>query len=298
MNIRDLEAFVAVVETGSIVAASLRLNLTQPGVTRRVQGLEEALGTALLDRQSKPLKPTSAGRAAYEHGRRALRVLEDLRADVSPGQEVAGEFRLGVTPHLSEASLTDPIDRLRSRFPRLRLRVVSGWSQELMTQTLRCELDAAAVCLPEGAEPGEELAAERIGLQPVLVIAARDSAVPAVASMRELSRHSWVLNQDGCGYRVAIRRLFEAEYLPFDVAVEALNPNLRLSLVARGLGIGLTTPDQLAKSPHRAALRVVEAPDLRPVVHAWLVHRPPAGRLAAPIAIFREALAPLLAEVA
>ncbi|TIP36087.1 MAG: LysR family transcriptional regulator, partial [Mesorhizobium sp.] len=79
MNIHDLEAFVAVVETGSIVGASARLNLTQPGVTRRVQNLEERLATPLLDRQSKPLKPTASGREAYEHGRRVLRSLEDLK---------------------------------------------------------------------------------------------------------------------------------------------------------------------------------------------------------------------------
>ena len=56
MNTHDLVAFVAVVETGSIVAASVRLNLTQPGVTRRIQNLEEMLGAQLLDRLSKPLK--------------------------------------------------------------------------------------------------------------------------------------------------------------------------------------------------------------------------------------------------
>ena len=64
MNTHDLVAFVAVVETGSIVAASVRLNLTQPGVTRRIQNLEEMLGAELLDRVSKPLKPTQAGREA------------------------------------------------------------------------------------------------------------------------------------------------------------------------------------------------------------------------------------------
>lgn len=298
MNLRDLQTFVAVVETGSIVAASHRLNLTQPGVTRRIQNLEEELGTALLDRQSKPLRPTSAGRAAYEHGRRVIRTLDDLRADVSPGQEVTGEFRLGITPYLSEASLTEPIDRLRSRFPRLRLRIVSGWSQDLLTRSLHNELDAAAICLPAGAEPDGDLAADRLGLQRVHVIAARDSEVPQVASMRELSRFPWVLNQDGCGYRVAIRRLFEAEHLPFTVAVEALNPDLRLSLVARGLGIGLTMPDQMAKSPHRHSLRLVETPDLNPIVNAWLIHRPPAGRLSGPISVFREALTPILAAVA
>ena len=72
MNLRDLEAYVAVVETGSIIGASARLNLTQPGVTRRIQNLEDGLGAVLLDRQSKPLRPTNAGREAYEQGLRVL----------------------------------------------------------------------------------------------------------------------------------------------------------------------------------------------------------------------------------
>src|SRR5262244_840490 len=112
MNTHDLVAFVAVVETGSIVAASARLNLTQPGVTRRIQNLEEMLGAQLLDRLSKPLKPTAAGYEAYEHGRRVLR----------------GEFRLGLTPFLSEMGLSGPLDRVRAEFPALAVRVVSGWS--------------------------------------------------------------------------------------------------------------------------------------------------------------------------
>lgn len=103
MNTHDLVAFVAVVETGSIVAASARLNLTQPGVTRRIQNLEEMLGAQLLDRLSKPLKPTAAGIEAYEQGRRLLRMLDDLKSGVASDGVVRGEFRLGLTPYLSEA---------------------------------------------------------------------------------------------------------------------------------------------------------------------------------------------------
>ncbi|MGX1329932.1 DNA-binding transcriptional LysR family regulator [Bradyrhizobium elkanii] len=106
MNTHDLVAFVAVVETGSIVAASARLNLTQPGVTRRIQNLEEMLGAQLLDRLSKPLKPTAAGIEAYEQGRRLLRMLDDLKSGVANDGAVRGEFRLGLTPFLSEAGLT------------------------------------------------------------------------------------------------------------------------------------------------------------------------------------------------
>lgn len=290
MNMHDLEAFVAVVETGSIVAASARLNLTQPGVTRRVQNLEDRLGAALLDRQSKPLKPTSAGRATYEQGRRLLRGLEDLKASLSPEGTLAGEFRLGLMPYLSEAALALPLDRLRSEFPQLSLRVTSGWSPRLIDQLLRSEVDAAALCLADGVDPPDELIAEDIGAQRVLLVAAPRLSVPNPASLAELARFPWIMNENGCGFRGFIRQKFESVHLPFTVAVEALSADLRLSLVARGLGIGIVTPAAFAQSRWHEAIEIIESPEFRPQVRAWMLHRPPAGRLARPIALFRDGL--------
>ncbi|MDQ0468033.1 LysR family transcriptional regulator [Labrys wisconsinensis] len=290
MNIRDLEAFVAVVETGSIVAASARLNLTQPGVTRRIQNLEQGLEAALLDRQSKPLRPTAAGREAYEHGRRVLRSLEDLKAGVGADAGARGEFRLGIMPYLSDAALALPLDRLRAAFPRLTLRIASGWSQRLLERVVGSELDAAAVCLPDGVSPPEELTAEDLGTQAVLLVAAPALGVPRPASFEALSRFPWVMNESGCGFRAFIRHSFEASRLPFVVGVEALSADLRMSLVARGLGIGVVTPAAFAGSPWRTAVEVIDAPDFRPSLRSWLLHRPPAGRLARPIALFRETL--------
>lgn len=294
MNIPDLEAFVAVVETGSIVAASARLNLTQPGVTRRVQNLEERLGTALLDRQSKPLKSTAAGRQAYEQGRRVLRSLEDLRAAVAPGGEVRGEFRLGIMPHLSEAALSVPLDRLCADFPGLSLHVTSGWSVRLVDQVARSELDAAAVCLPDGVSPPGDLVGDDLGVQPVLLVAAPSLGVPKPARLVELSRFPWIMSENGCGFRAHLRQRFEAERLPFRVAIEALSTDLRMSLIARGLGIGMLTSSAFAGSRWKEAVEVVEAVDFQPQVRAWMLHRPPAGRLAQPIAAFRDGLAEAL----
>jgi DNA-binding transcriptional LysR family regulator len=290
MNIPDLEAFVAVVETGSIVAASARLNLTQPGVTRRIQNLEERLGAALLDRQSKPLKPTSAGREAYEHGRRVLRSVEDLKAGVAPDGVVSGEFRIGIMPYLSEAALAVPLDQLRGEFPKLTLRIVSGWSPRLVEQVVHGELDAAALCLADGISPPEELVSDDLGAQAVLLVAARELGVPKCASLRDLSRFPWVMNESGCGFRGFIRHSLESARLPFHVSVEALSVDLRMSMVARSLGIGVVTPAAFARSPWAKAVEVIDAPDFRPQVRSWMLHRPPAGRLGRPIACFRDAL--------
>lgn len=291
MNTRDLEAFVAVVETGSIIAASARLNLTSPGVTRRVQSLESLLGTALLDRQTKPLKPTAAGREAYEHGRRVLKGVAELKSEVAPGGEVRGELRLGLTPYLSEAALAGPIDVLRARFPALSLRLTTGWSPDLVAKVMRSELDGAAIGLVDGEAPPDGLAAENLGSEHVLLVAAESLDLPRPATLADLARHPWIINQDGCGFRTAIRQRFEAARLPFTVGVEVPSAELRLSLVARGHGIGVVTPAALEASPWRGDVHILEAPDLAPQVHAWLVHRPPAGRLAGALDAFARELA-------
>jgi DNA-binding transcriptional LysR family regulator len=290
MNTHDLVAFVAVVETGSIVAASVRLNLTQPGVTRRIQNLEEMLGAQLLDRLSKPLKPTAAGYEAYEQGRRLLRMLDDLKSGVANDGVVRGEFRLGLTPFLSEAGLTAPLDAVRAEFPALSVRVVSGWSPNQVERVCRNELDAAAVCLPDGAVPPVDLVADDLGAQPVMFVVARNMKIPRIVDLERLSQLSWVINQDGCGFRDTLKRRFDAEHLPFNIAVEALDSELRLSLVARGLGVGLVTPIGLKRSAFRDKLKPVAARDFNPAVRAWIVHRPPAGRLAGPIKLFRDGL--------
>lgn len=290
MNTRDLEAFLAVVDRGSILAAAAQLHLTQPGITRRIQSLESALGVQLLDRQSKPLKPTSAGRDAYQLGRRVLASLEDLRAGISAEQEVSGEFRFGITPFLADMALVEPVCSVRKAFPRLHLRVCSRWSSELLRDLEANRIDAALVYLPGGNEPPAGFEREQLGRIAVKVIVPRTLALPKRTSLRDLSDQPWVLSQDGCGFRRVLQRALDAAQLPFHVAVEALDPVLRHSLIARGVGIGLTAGALLKDSPFRSALRVVEVPEFKAEIHAWLVYRAASGRLAAPLEHLRVAL--------
>jgi DNA-binding transcriptional LysR family regulator len=193
MNTRDLEAFLAVVETGSIVGASARLHLTQPGVSRRIQSLEEQLGVALLDRQSKPLKPTAAGRETYVHGRRMLRVLDDLKTGLSPKGVVSGEFRLGISPYLSEVGITTLADRLRDSFPDLTLRITTGWPEQLLEQLRRSEIDVAAFCLPDGMNPPTEIEADALDIQPLFVAASQSLDLSSPATLQDLSPFPWII---------------------------------------------------------------------------------------------------------
>lgn len=304
MNTRDLQAFVEVVDSGSMVRAAAKLHLTQPGLTRRVQNLETTLGVALLDRQSKPLKPTGAGKEVYALARAVLRSVDDLMAVAAPNSAPAGELKIGVPPFLSELALQEPIDRLRKAFPRLTLRVTAAWSPALLERAVRAELDAAVVMMPAAFALPESVTATLLAVQPTVIVASRSFALPRSGrraggaprlTLADLARYPWVLNQDGCGMRSALSRALGAASLSFDVAVEAFGSELQLSLVARGVGLGVVTPNALEASPHRSSLQVVEAPEYSGGLHVWLVHGTLPGRLVRPLAVLRDALVDALA---
>jgi DNA-binding transcriptional LysR family regulator len=86
MNIQDLEALVAVVDTGSIVGAAERLHISQPAVTRRIQNLEESLDTPLLCRDARPIQLTTAAKEVYEIADRVLASVHELETRFRSGR--------------------------------------------------------------------------------------------------------------------------------------------------------------------------------------------------------------------
>jgi DNA-binding transcriptional LysR family regulator len=79
IGVGELEAFVQVVESGGFTPAARRLHLSQPGLSSRVIKLERAVGTVLIDRSSRRLILTPAGRSLLP---RVRAVLHDLHEAV------------------------------------------------------------------------------------------------------------------------------------------------------------------------------------------------------------------------
>ena len=93
---RELAAFVAAIEAGSIGAAAHSLSLTQSAVTKRVQNLERHVGCSLLKRSHGGVQPTAAGEALYPEAKAALASLARAAETLDRGR-VAGESRLRIS---------------------------------------------------------------------------------------------------------------------------------------------------------------------------------------------------------
>jgi DNA-binding transcriptional LysR family regulator len=294
MNIDDVRAFVAVVDSGSVGRAALKLNLTQPAVTRRVQRLEESLGVTLLDRESKPARPTRAGEGAYARCMAVLRAADTLTRETRPDL-MNGALRIGVSLGIAECVFTPALDVIRARFPDIALHLLSAYSGDLRKRMSERTLDAGIV-MSRTERPLDDPGAERLGIERVAIIAGRNLALPPHRKLADLGGIPWVINPDGCGFRVQLDRALAASGHSLDVAAEAWGTGLQMALVARGAGLGLVPERFLIEFPQRDALRVIALEDFDAALAVWLIRAPDLSAYAAPVDLLAETVRGLLSQ--
>ncbi|WP_437880765.1 LysR family transcriptional regulator [Pseudomonas sp. LRF_L74] len=286
MKIDDMDAFVAVIRCQSTKLAADALQLTQPAITRRVQNFEEDLGANLLDRNTKPLKPTPMGLRVYDQCKAILREIDSLRELVASNGAPSGSLRLGVPQTISDVVLLDALQQIRETFPELRTQVVNGWGSSLIAKMENGELDAAAALFPAGKIFPEGIASRSIGRMPLQVVAAKGVLRKRSCKLKDCYQNGWVLNPDGCGFRAGLQRALSEQGLSLQINLETFGTELQLGLVANGMGFGLVPAPLLERSKHREQLEVVNVSDFKPMIDLWLLHPQYLGNLQEAVDLF------------
>lgn len=287
----ELKAFIAVVDTSSLTKAADRLSLTQSAVSRRVQQLEDMLGTALLDRSTRPPTATAVGRRIHQSGGAILLDIDRLKRIARDGEAPSGTFRIGLPQVIADVALFEIAMRLRTSFPALDLRCRTDWSTTLQKSVAQGELDAAVLMLPAGSAPPAGMAARPIATFDVLIVQSKDApVVPDRSSIDQLADSEWILNPQGCGYRAALQRAMEGAGKPLRLGVDVHGTETQLRLVAAGMGLGLAPRSLLAASSHLQELSIVAVADFSLTLDLWLVHAQALGNLGQALDVFHRAL--------
>jgi DNA-binding transcriptional LysR family regulator len=266
MDTRFLESFVAVVEYGSMAEAARRLGVTPAAVAQLIRALEDEIGTQILSRAGRTVRPTEAGMAVLARGRQVLREVRELRAIAVDGA-VAGEIRLGAVSTALTGLLPTILTQLVSDAPALDLYVVPGTSVELYRRVLEGDLDAAIVVKPQFALP-KTFDWHLLRTEPLVVLG------PKTAADREphdLLRTEPFIRYDRnhWGGRLADAYLRQAgirprERLELD-ALEAI-----AIMVDKGLGVSLV-PDWAPPWPEGLSVPKLSLSPDAPVRHIGLV---------------------------
>ena len=122
MELRELRAFIAVVEEGGLSAAARRLHLSQPALSQTMSALERELGVQLLVRSSTGVRPTDAGSTLLTEARAVLarhdQAIAAVARHTTPGGSV---LRLGIPLELPSGLLTEALAELATAYPATRV---------------------------------------------------------------------------------------------------------------------------------------------------------------------------------
>jgi DNA-binding transcriptional LysR family regulator len=252
MDIRFVESFVAVAESGSIAEAARRLNLTPAAVAQRLKALESELGHSLVSRTGRTVRPTASGLAVLSQAGTLLESARLLKAAAANDMPV-GQLRLGATATAMTGLLPGILDELGRTYPQIEIFVKPGASVDLYHGLLAGESDAAILVKPHFPMPK---ATDWLTLrhEPMVLIAPQDMEIDdphaAIENMPFIryDRNQW-------GGQIVDRylrqhRLKVSEWLELD-ALDAI-----AALVDRGLGLAIV-PDWAPPWPEGLRLKKI-----------------------------------------
>jgi DNA-binding transcriptional LysR family regulator len=234
MDLRQLNALVAVSEHGSFSAAADALHTVQSNVSTHVARLERELGAQLVDRNGGRL--TEEGEAVVQRARRITGELDSLVADVAAlRHEVVGKVRLGMIGTTARWLVPRLLESLSDRHPKVRLVIVDATSTSLEPQLASGSLDVAVVNLPV---PGSEFSVHPLFDEDLVLIVPADHPLGGQASveLRDLDGLELLMPAPGTALRDELDRASTTAGVTLKPKAELDGVRLMASLTFDGHG--------------------------------------------------------------
>src|SRR6476660_7123119 len=122
LDLNDIALFARVVEAGSFTAAARLLGMPKTTVSRRIAALEREFGVRLIQRTTRSLNMTDAGRLYYEQSSKALRTIEDANLQLAEARaEPSGTIRISAPAGFGGNFLAGPVFDFLSAYPKTKV---------------------------------------------------------------------------------------------------------------------------------------------------------------------------------
>jgi DNA-binding transcriptional LysR family regulator len=146
MNLRHLEHWLALAETGSFSRAAEKLHITQSALSRSIQALEDDLGGMLVDRIGKKNELTPLGRSVLGRARRIVHEAQELQEGAALLQQGGlGALRVGLGSGPGAMLMTPWLVYMAKNHPTVQVTVSRGSTELQLAQLRERQLDALVV---------------------------------------------------------------------------------------------------------------------------------------------------------
>ena len=146
VSIKQLKAFVAVVEENSFSLAAERLNATQSGMSMLVQNLELSIGKKLIDRVPGKMVLTESGKNFYKYALEILSLMDKALIDAkTDNEDLSGTFNCGLMPTFTRSALPATLSKFLKEYPKVDVKVTEAYSGVLEDMVRTNKLEFAIV---------------------------------------------------------------------------------------------------------------------------------------------------------
>lgn len=242
ITLRQLEAFVHIADLASVTAAAERMHLTQPAVSSLIRDLEQAFGgTTLLERTTRSVRLTEAGRTVL---RRARLVLSETSTLVEELQGLqygkSGVISIAATTAVSASLLPRILMELRGEFPDLKYVVHDVPLHELTETVLSGQADVGI----GAAASHPELDIQRLVADSLAMIVPAGSALAAKTAMTwsDAAREQTITIRNINVVRAIMDATLAVNSVAFTPNMEVNMIATALSMTAEGLGASILPP--------------------------------------------------------
>lgn len=244
MIFEDLRAFVVVAQHGSFAQAAADLCIAQSALSKRVQRLEQRMGTALLERRARGVALTQPGHAFLARAQRLVDEVADMERNLSSvGQIPSGEVRIAL-PQRTCGLLAPPVvERCLKELPLVNLQVLEGTPSNVHGWIMRGEADIAMTYNPD---LGSGYSVKPFLVEPLFLfvspwtaVAQFGKPVPETCTLADLATLPLILPRKPNVVRVLVDRLGTGHGVRPNIIYETDGPATIRGMVERGIGATL-----------------------------------------------------------
>ncbi len=276
MELRHLRSFVMVADEAHFTRAAQRLGVAQPALSQQVRRLEAEVGMPLIERTTRKVELTDAGRLFLEHARRVIVEADHAVAVVRDLRELrVGRLSIGASQTMASVDLSDALARYHRRYSSVELVVQEGMSLELAGALRRDQLDLAFVTV---SSDGDRLESHPVATEPLVCIVAPGHRLAGRSSieLRDLDGEPFIAFRRGSSIRQTVQRAAREQGFDPRVLCETNEVARTRALVARGLGVAvLPKSDALRGRSAAVAVPLAGEPLLHTVYLSWRENRRP-----------------------
>ena len=185
MQLVELRTFLAVAEEKSFSAAAQRLFITQPAISKRIQSLENHLGTPLFDRIGKRVYLTEAGSLLIDRAETMLRLAKDTEKEIfNLNDTISGRLNLATSHHIGLHRLAPVLKDFSQRYPDVQLDIQFEDSEVAYQMVRSGQVELAVVTLnPDDTDLDADLKANCIWRDPLVFVSSANEPLATTLQM-------------------------------------------------------------------------------------------------------------------